>query len=111
VITTGGSVQAYEFVRLLRTSSSERHALRREGSDFGILDLHYLSDSTVQATVLLFDGSGISEAEIPDLLTFVDEVLLPEVRLDDKNLTFTVAVGRVLGAYQAHPDAPPAQTL
>jgi hypothetical protein len=93
------------FSRLLRTSSSERHLLRRGDVDFGALDLHYLPNGTVQATLLVFDGSGVSESDIPDLLTQIDELLLPEVRLDQENLTFTVAIGRVLGAYAAEHDA------
>jgi hypothetical protein len=92
------------FVRVLRTPYSERHILRRSGADFAALDLHYLPDSTVQATLLLFDGSGFDERDLPDLLTHIDEVLLPEVRMDDQNLVFTVAIGRVLGAFQAAPD-------
>lgn len=99
-------MRGVEFIRLLRTASSERHALRRDDVDFAVLDLHYLPDSTVQATLILFDGAGVPEAEIPALLTNIDEILLPEVRLDDKNLTFTVVIGRVLGAYEA--DASPA---
>jgi hypothetical protein len=94
-----------ELVRLLRTPSSERHLLRRAGNDFAALDLHYLPNGTVQATLLVFEGAGVEEPDIPSLLTHIDEVLLPEVRLDDRNLTFTVAFGRVLGAYQAEPDS------
>lgn len=90
-----------EFARLLRTPSSERHLLREAGNDFAVLDLHYLQDATVQATLIVFEGSGFGEDRIPELLTHIDEVLLPEVRLDDKNLTFTVVFGRVLGSYMA----------
>jgi hypothetical protein len=93
------------FARLLRTPSSERHLLRRSDTDFASLDLHYLQNGTVQATLIVFEGSGVEEADVPDLLTHIDEALLPEVRLDDRNLTFTVVMGRVLGAYQAEPDA------
>jgi hypothetical protein len=93
-----------EFVRLLRTESSERHLLRRNSDDFAALDLHYLRDGTVQASLLIFEGSGFDEAAIPELLTNIDEVLLPEVQLDHKNLTFTVAIARVLGAFQAEPE-------
>lgn len=95
------------FARLLRTASSERSLLRRGGADFAALDLHYLPDGTVQATLVIFEGSGVEEADVPNLLTHIDEVLLPEVRLDDENLTFTVVFGRVLGAYRAEQDATP----
>ncbi len=95
-----------EFVRLLRTPSSERHLLRRAGADSAALDVHYMPNGTVQATLLVFEGSGIDELEISEILMHIDEVLLPEVQLDEKNLTFTVAVGRVLGTYQAEREAP-----
>jgi hypothetical protein len=90
-----------EYARLFRTPTSERYLLRRSQADFAALELHYLADATVQATLVLFEGSGIEEPEIPAILTHIDEVLLPEVRLDQNNLTFTVVIGRVLGSYQA----------
>jgi len=89
------------FVRLLRTPSSERFLLQHDGQDVAVLDLHYLGDHTVQASLLIYDGAGIGDDDIPALLERIDEMLLPEVRLDDKTLTFTVAMGRVLGAYAA----------
>lgn len=95
------------FVRVLRTPHSERHLLRRDGSDFAALDLHYLLEGTVQATLVLFEGSGVEEPEVPEVLTLIDEVLLPEVQLDQNNLIFTVVVGRVLGSFQAMTDAVP----
>ena len=95
------------FARLLRTATSERHVLRRDKADFAALDLHFLQDGTVQATLIVYEGSGWEEGDIPSLLTHIDEVLLPEVALDERNLTFTVVMGRVLGAYQAQPDSVP----
>jgi len=96
-----------DIARVLRTPSSERHILRRNETDFAALDLHYLPNGTVQATLIIFEGSGVAESEIPELLTLIDEVLLPEVDLNDRNLTFTVVVGRVLGAYRAEQDSLP----
>ena len=93
------------FTRVLRTPSSERHLLRRAGADFAALDLHYLTDGTVQSTLVLFEGSGVEEPDVPDLLTVIDEILLPEVQLDQQNLFFTVVIGRVLGSFQAAPDS------
>jgi hypothetical protein len=92
------------FTRVIRTPHSERHVLRRGGADFAALDLHYLLDGTVQATLILYEGSGVEEEDVPPLLTHIDEHLLPEVQLDHKNLFFTVVVGRVLGAFQATSD-------
>ena len=93
------------FVRTLRTLSSERFVVRREDSDIAALDIHYLANGTVQATLLVFDGM-ISESEVPRLLVFIDEVLLPDVSLDDKRLAFTVVIGRVLGAFEAVAESP-----
>jgi hypothetical protein len=79
--------------------------IRRGESDIAALELHYMDSGRVQATLIAFDGM-IEENEIPDLLLHVDEVLLPDVSLDDKKLVFTVVVGRVLGAFEATPDPP-----
>src|SRR4051812_8001430 len=89
------------FVRVLRTPHSERHLLRRDGADFAALDLHYLVDGTVQATLIVFEGSSCTESDVPELLTLIDEILLPEVQMDHEDLFFTVVIGRVLGAFQA----------
>jgi hypothetical protein len=97
-------MQRPHFARLLRTPSSERYALQNDAGDFASLDLHYLPDATVQGTLVLFEGAGIIEEDVADLLHHIDEVLLPEVRLDQRNLTFTVVVGRVLGAFTAEQD-------
>ena len=97
------------FVRLLRTHTSERFLLQLAERVVAVLDLHYLGDHTVQASLLVYEGAGITEPEIPALLERIDEILLPEVRLDDKTLTFAVAMGRVVGAYEAARDhLPPA---
>lgn len=93
-----------QFVRALRTPNSERFLLHREANDVATLDIHYLADSTVQATLIIFSEAAISEAEIPSLLQTIDEVLLPNVSLDDKKLIFTVVVGRVLGSFESTPD-------
>jgi hypothetical protein len=93
-----------ETVRVLRTPSSERYLLMRDGTEIGGLDLHYLQRGAVQATLVIFEGVGVKEDAVPEILTHLDEVLLPEVRLEDQNLIFTVVIGRVLGAYKAEPD-------
>lgn len=91
-------------IRTIRTPSSERYVLQRGGEDAGALDLHYLPQGAVQATIVLFEHSGIPESEVPQLLTYVDQALLPDVSLDQRNLTFTVVIGHVLGAYTAAQD-------
>jgi hypothetical protein len=79
--------------------------IRRDDSDIAALEIHYLGDGTVQATMVAFDGM-LEESEISNLLAHIDEVLLPEVSLDNKKLVFTVVSGRVLGAFEAVPDPP-----
>ncbi len=94
-----------DFVRVLRTQSSERFLLCRSGVDAAALDIHYLADGTVHATLIVFEGSSMTEEEIPGQLMYIDEMLLPEVSLNDRKLLFTVVVGRVLGAFEPMPDA------
>jgi hypothetical protein len=79
--------------------------ISRADSDIAALEIHYLDDGRVQATLIAFDGM-LDESEISDLLVHVDEVLLPDVSLDDKKLIFTVVSGRVLGSFEPTP-APP----
>jgi hypothetical protein len=100
-----------ECVRVLRTPHSERYLLRNSGADIAAVDIHYLLDGTVQATLVAFDGAGLSEEDVPPLLTYVDEVLLPDVSLDDHKLLFTVVFGRVLGAYAAERDGADTSTF
>jgi hypothetical protein len=95
-----------EIVRLLRTPHSERFALRRGNADVAVVDLHYMSDQRVSATLIVFEDSGVREGEIPEILTWLDELLLPDVSLGKGNLVFTVVVGKVLGAYSAEPQVP-----
>jgi hypothetical protein len=97
-----------DYVRALRTSQSERFVVRKAGVDSGLVELHYLANGTVQGTLIVFEGAGISEPDIPAVLTHIDEVLLPEVSFDDRKLLFTVVVGRVHGSYEAQPGVGPA---
>ena len=92
-------------IRVLRTLSSERLLLQlKEGEDAAAVDLHYLRDGSVAATVFLFEDGGITDDLIPDVLQYIDEMLLPEVSLDEHNLSFTVVRGRVLGDFRPEQD-------
>lgn len=83
-------------VRILRTPYSERFVLRNgAGEDFAALELHFLVDGTVTGTLILFEQAKVLEAEIPQILKQIDEELLPEVSIQERNLSFTVVVGRV----------------
>ncbi|GJQ29901.1 MAG: hypothetical protein HBSAPP03_17850 [Phycisphaerae bacterium] len=93
------------WLRTLRTPSSERFLATRDGRDLASADLHYLPDGIVSGTVVLLEGSGLGEGDVPGLLQQLDDELLPGVDLGSRNLTFTVVVGRVLGDYQAEKPA------
>jgi hypothetical protein len=93
-------------VRVVRTVSSERFLLQlAEGEDAAAVDLHYLRDGSVAGTVFLSEDGGITEDRVPELLQYLDEALLPEVSLDEHNLSFTVVQGRVLGDFRRERNA------
>ncbi len=89
----------YDIVRVLRTPHSERVVLQKDGKDVAAVDLHYLLNGTVAGTLVVFEESGISDEAIPGMMKFVDETLLPEVKIENDNLFFTAVKGRVLGSY------------
>jgi hypothetical protein len=91
------------FIRTLRTPHSERYLLRRADADMGAMDVHFRATGSADATVIIFEQSGVGEQDIPALLTQIDEVILPDLSISAKNVSFTVVVGRVLGAFT--PDA------
>ncbi|MCX5690195.1 MAG: hypothetical protein NTV94_10510 [Planctomycetota bacterium] len=91
------------FIRTLRTPHSERYLLRQAASEIGALDVHFRTGGSADATVIIFESSGLNEQDIPALLTQIDEVILPDLSISEKNVSFTVVVGRVLGAFT--PDA------
>ena len=68
--------------RTLRTASSERFLLQRDGQDAAAVDLHYLANGTVSGTVILLKSAGWTEAEIPKLLKSLDDDFLPDVDLE-----------------------------
>jgi len=68
------------------------------GTDAAAMDIHFLADGTVDATVVVIEGGPVGEADVPD------EILLPQVSLDDKKLAFTVILGRSLGAFVPESD-------
>ena len=89
----------YEFIRVLRTPHSERFVIRSGERDVAALDLHYLPAGRVDGTLIVFDNAGLDESHIPELLARADETLLPGVSVAEHNLSFTVVVGKVLGAF------------
>ncbi len=90
-----------QWKRTLRTVSSERFLLQRDGQDAAAVDLHYLANGTVSGTVILLKSAVWSEAEIPKLLKSFDDDFLPDVDLDRGTLTYTVVVGELVGVFEA----------
>jgi hypothetical protein len=91
------------FIRTLRTNSSERFILQaKEGEDSAVLDLHYLASGNVAGTLILFENGGILDSEVPDILNYIDEVLLPEVNIEHHRVAFSVVRGRVIGDFAPH---------
>jgi len=92
------------YVRALRTSSSERFLLHRDGADIGALDCHYLEGGRVHATLTLFEEHEPKESDIEAILTEIDRVLFPDASLKDRKLVFTVVVGRAVGSFESDRD-------
>ncbi|MSU32177.1 MAG: hypothetical protein EXS25_05875 [Pedosphaera sp.] len=90
--------------RTLRTSSSERVLVLKDGKDAAAVDLHYLSNGTVAGTVILLKEADWKESDIPKLLAMLDDDLLPNVDLAEGTLTYTIVRGEVLGNYEATAD-------
>ena len=89
--------------RTLRTASSERFLLQRDGQDTAAVDLHYLANGTVSGTVILLKSAGWTEEEIPKLLKSLDDDFLPDVDLERGTLTYTVVLGELIGVFEAEP--------
>lgn len=87
------------FVRVLRTTSSERFVLQRDGDDFAAVDLHFLADGKVAATLVILTTDGLAEGEITSLIDDIDETLLPDHDYETGNLVITVVRGRVAGTF------------
>lgn len=94
-----------QWKRTLRTASSERFLLLRDGEEAAAVDVHYLDSGTVSGTVILLKSAGWSEEEIPRLLKSLDEDFLPDVDLERGTLAYTVIMGEIVGVFEAELDA------
>ena len=94
-----------QWKRTLRTASSERFLLLRDGQEAAAVDLHYLAGGTVSGTVILLKSAGWTEDQIPNLLKSFDEDFLPDVDLEHGTLAYTVVLGELLGVFEAEPSA------
>ncbi len=81
-----------KIIRVLRTPYSERYLLQNSASaDFAALDLHYQSNGKIEGTLILFDTQKYTEGETSEILRRIDEELLPEVKIEEGRLSFTVS--------------------
>jgi len=90
-----------QWKRTLRTASSERFLLLRDGTEAAAVDLHYLNGGTVSGTVILLKSARWTEEEIPTLLKSFDEDFLPDVDLERGTLAYTVIMGEIVGVFEA----------
>jgi hypothetical protein len=103
--------QRVAWKRTLRTPSSERFlafvpAADGAAAEAAAVDLHYLPSGHVSGTVILLDGFGWTEDDVPALLRSLDEDFLPDVDLGAGTLTYTVVMGRVVASYEAAEEGP-----
>jgi hypothetical protein len=91
-----------KFIRTIRTTTSERFLLAINGVEgTAALDLHYLPNGGVAATLCVLDG-GVPDDQIAQIIEQIDEVLLPEVSRAEGNLHFTVVRGHAIGDFVPH---------
>jgi hypothetical protein len=95
---------AITWKRTLRSASSERFLAFVSDREAAAVDLHYLPSGHVSGTVIILEGAGLGENDIPALLRALDEDMLPDVDLDAGTLTYTVVIGRLAGTYEAGPE-------
>jgi hypothetical protein len=87
-------------IRTLRTQSSERFILQAvEGEDSAVVELHYLPSGNVAGTLIIFEGAGLANVEIHELLQKIDEMLLPEISVEHHKVSFTAVRGQVVGDF------------
>ena len=92
----------FAFIRVVRTPSSERFLVQefdKPDSDIAAIDLHYLDNQVVSATVVILSEDFASEEFARLLVETVDARLLPMACLNDGDLNFTVVQGRVLSQF------------
>ena len=90
------------FVRTVRTATSERFLVQNiENPDVDIaaIDVHYLDDQVVTATVIVLVKEYSEKGFISRLVETIDSRLLPMACLNDGDLSFTVVEGRVVGQF------------
>ncbi len=87
------------FVRVLRTSSSERFILQRDGEDFAAVDLHFLADGKVAATLVVLTSIQMLDTETTQIIDEIDNALLPDQAYESGDFVVTVVRGEVAGTF------------
>jgi hypothetical protein len=87
------------YVRVVRTSCSERFLLQSDNRDVGAIDVHYGEGGRVFATLVLLEDAAVLTEEVEALVTEIDELLLPGASRKEGSVAFTVVLGKVLGSY------------
>jgi hypothetical protein len=94
-------VSSLRWKRTLRTATSERLLALNGDRDAVAVDLHFLPDGCATGTVTVLDGSGVGEADLPELLARIDDDFLPGVDLEDGGVTFTVVFARGAQSFES----------
>ena len=90
-----------KFIRTLRTASSEQFVVNSDTAEnVAMIDIHFLPNSHVTGSVVVFDHQLLSTDNVELLLQGIDETLLPMASLDGQNLRFTVIKGSVFGEFE-----------
>ena len=98
------TTQKVNFVRVIRTPSSERYLVQMvdlPGEDLAAIDIHYLAEEIVAATLTLLDSKYSDPKMLESLMTTIDTHLLPMASLKDGDLYFTVVKGVLIGEFRS----------
>lgn len=92
----------YTFAREARTASSEAYVIEVEGEAMGRVDLHFLTNTAVAATLCI--PQTFDETDIEDLIAEIDERLVLSHDADRADFIVTVWRGAAAGTYSESTD-------
>ena len=90
------------FVRAVRTGSSERFLIQEENNtdqDLAVIDMHFLENQIVSATLIILDEKYYGGEFANWLVEAFDSRLLPMACINEGDLNFTVVEGRIAGQF------------